>query len=84
MYKRQHQGLGLDGDEVSGVVTAETPPKLSKKEAESMTLAPGEITTTKKTGNYKKPSISLLNKPQAKNKGLSLIHILLPASAKTM
>lgn len=64
-----HQGLGLDGDEVSGVVTAETPPKLSKKEAESITLAPGEIATTKKAGNYKKPSISLLNKPQAKNKG---------------
>lgn len=63
------QGLGLEGEGVSGVVVAETPQKLSKKEAESITLAPGEIAATKKTGNYKKPSISLLNKPQVKNKG---------------
>ncbi len=63
------QGLGLDSEEASGIVTCETPPKLSKKEAESITLAPGEIAVTKKTGNYKKPSISLLNKPQVKNKG---------------
>lgn len=63
------QGLGLGDSEISGVVMTEAPPKLSKKEAESITLAPGEIATVKKTGNYKKPSISLLNKPQVKNKG---------------
>ena len=63
------QGLGLDSSEISGVVMTEPPAKLSKKEAESITLAPGEIAITKKAGNYKKPPISLLNKPQPKNKG---------------
>ena len=47
------QGLGLDSSEISGVVMTEPPAKLSKKEAESITLAPGEIAITKKAGNYK-------------------------------
>ena len=51
----------------SGVVQMEEPvvPKLSKKEAGSLTLDPEEIAGTKPVLKYKKPPITLLNKPKA-------------------
>ncbi|MFQ9892988.1 MAG: DNA translocase FtsK 4TM domain-containing protein [Emergencia sp.] len=54
---------------VPGVIRTEEPTKLSKKEASSISLDPSEMSLTKHTGRYKKPSISLLNKPTAKNRG---------------
>jgi len=71
-------GLGLDGrstglqqDMPSGVVQVDEPavPKLSKKEASSITLDPNEIAEAKLVPKYKKPPISLLNRPKAVNNG---------------
>lgn len=69
-------GLGLNGstpaaEMPTGVVQMEEPtvPKLSKKEASSITLDPNEISDTKPVVKYKKPPISLLNKPKAVNNG---------------
>ena len=45
-------------------------PKLTKKEASSITLDPSEMAQTVKTKTkYKKPSVNLLNKPAVQNKG---------------
>ncbi len=58
----------LDG--VSGIAVMEETPKLTKKEASSITLDPSEMAQTVKTKTkYKKPSVNLLNKPAVQNKG---------------
>lgn len=58
----------LDG--ISGIAVTEEAPKLTKKEASSITLDPSEMAQTVKTkAKYKKPPISLLNKPVVQNKG---------------
>ena len=82
--KQPVTGFGLDGGNVetpsagtglgempSGVVQMEEPatPKLSKKEASSITLDPNEISDAKPVAKYKKPPINLLNKPKAVNNG---------------
>ncbi|MFR7990338.1 MAG: DNA translocase FtsK 4TM domain-containing protein [Anaerovoracaceae bacterium] len=58
------EGLGLDG-----VIQTQPPTRLSKKEAESITLDPAEIALEKGPSHYQKPPVDLLNKPQAKNRG---------------
>ncbi len=72
-------GFGLDGQTPakstdhtqdltelpSGVMQKEPEQKLSKKEASSITLDPNEITAVKTAKKYKKPPISLLNRPKA-------------------
>lgn len=52
-----------------GIVTRDVK-KMTKKEAESITLSQSDIAAgaVKKPSNYKKPSINLLNKPVLKNK----------------
>lgn len=56
----------------SGVVQREPEQKLSKKEASAITLDPNEMTTVKAPKKYKKPPISLLNRPKAQgNNNLS-------------
>ena len=82
--KQTVSGYGLDGyhpenrmstpavDEMpSGVIHKDDSAvvKLSKKEASSITLDPNEISDAKPVGKYKKPPISLLNKPKAQNMG---------------
>lgn len=57
----------VPSDEV-GVISKDETPKLSKKEAGALTLNPDEISGTKQTGRYKKPSIELLNRPPAVDK----------------
>lgn len=70
-------GLGLEAvpapvEMPSGVVQKEPEQKLSKKEASSITLDPNEIATVKTAKKYKKPPISLLNRPKAQgNSNLS-------------
>lgn len=55
---------------IYGVVTKEEEPRLSKKEASSITLSPEELAQgAKAPAQYRKPPITLLNKPQAKNRG---------------
>ena len=49
----------------SGVVQKEPEQKLSKKEASSITLDPNEMAPVKTAAKYKKPPISLLNRPKA-------------------
>ncbi|MBR3786364.1 MAG: DNA translocase FtsK [Firmicutes bacterium] len=49
----------------SGVVQKEPEQKLSKKEASAITLDPKEIAAVKTIRKYKKPPISLLNRPKA-------------------
>lgn len=53
-----------------GVVNREVK-KMTKKEAESITLSNEDIAagTIQKPNNYKKPSVNLLNRPVATNKG---------------
>lgn len=58
-----------DPGQVSGIIKTQEPQKLSKKEAGSISLDPAEMSLAKHTGKYKKPPISLLNKPAAKNRG---------------
>ena len=72
-------GFGLDGQPSvkstdhtqdltelpSGVMQKEPEQKLSKKEASSITLDPNEISAVKTAKKYKKPPISLLNRPKA-------------------
>ena len=55
----------LHGEMPSGVVQKEPAQKLSKKEASAITLDPNEISTVKTSKKYKKPPISLLNRPKA-------------------
>lgn len=56
--------------DVPGVIAKEPELKLSKKEAASITLNPEEMAQTAKVPvKYHKPPISLLNKPQIKNRG---------------
>lgn len=55
--------------DVPGVITADEPVKLTKKEASSLTLDPSEMTEQKIHKRYKKPPISFLNKPQQPDRG---------------
>ena len=69
-------GLGIEepapAEMPAGVVQKEPEQKLSKKEASSITLDPNEIATVKTAKKYKKPPISLLNRPKAQgNSNLS-------------
>ena len=62
------EGYGLDG--LDGVVQGKPQQiRLSKKEAESITLDPAEVSLEKGLSHYQKPPVDLLNKPQAKNRG---------------
>ena len=61
---KKREGYGLDG-----VIQKQAPAKLSKKEAESITLDPAEFALEKGPSHYQKPSIELLDKPKAKNRG---------------
>ena len=54
---------------IPGVIQTEEPAKLTKKEASSITLDPNEVAMQTQVLQYKKPPISLLNKPQPVNKG---------------
>lgn len=54
---------------ISGITVAETATKLTKQEASSITLDPSELAMQKPKGKYKKPAVSLLNKPQPQNRG---------------
>ncbi len=49
----------------AGVMQKDPEQKLSKKEASSITLDPNEIAAVKTSKKYKKPPISLLNRPKA-------------------
>ncbi len=56
----------------SGVMQKEPEQKLSKKEASSITLDPNEMAPVKTAAKYKKPPISLLNRPKVQaNSNLS-------------
>ncbi|MGN0658742.1 MAG: DNA translocase FtsK 4TM domain-containing protein [Emergencia sp.] len=57
------------GTAASGVIMREEPAKLSRKEAASVTLDPEEIAAGQKIIQYRKPPVSLLNRPQTKNRG---------------
>lgn len=71
-------GYGLDGSSfpeesedimgVDGIIAREPEPRLTKKEASEITLDPEELSTKKRTGKYKKPSIDLLNMGKASDR----------------
>ncbi len=62
-------GVDCASVETVGVIQKDEPPKLSKKEASSITLDPSEISNVKKNKKYRKPPLSLLNRPKSQNRG---------------
>lgn len=66
---------------ISGIAVTSEPQKLTKKEASSITLDPSEMTqTVKPKTTYRKPSVSLLNKPVPQNKGNININLKMKAA----
>lgn len=66
--------------DIPGVIRTEEPAKLTKKEASSITLDPNEVAMQTAVVQYKKPPVSLLNKPQPVNKGNININLKMKAA----
>ncbi len=71
---------GRSASDIPGVIRTEEPAKLTKKEASSITLDPDQVAMQTSVTQYKKPPISLLNKPKPVNKGNININLKMKAA----